>query len=639
MPLKLSIEALTGLLFNNAPDGIILLDFNGFILDCNKSIEKIFGYSKNELTGKPLNEFLTEEGLCLFKEKFPLLTDFQSQEEDIEVVRKDGEIVDVWRKCIPLKDDEGNFIGVLVFDRVITERKKTEKLIQNSEESYMSIFNNVSDAIYIQDNDGKFIDVNRGTVEMYGYPKEFFIGKTPEFISAPGKNDINKVTGHTRKAFKGSSQRFMFWGLRKNGEIFPEDVWMNKGKYFDQDVVIVISRDITDRVNLEQILIDAKVKAEKSDRLKSAFLANMSHEIRTPMNSIIGFSELLLNADTEEDRQEYVNIIKTSGHHLLNIINDIIDISKIEAGLATLTKDSFSLNNELHEIKALFSVHKELIKNNIDLILITSLSNEECTLNNDKTKFRQIMINLISNAIKFTATGQIEFGYSVVSKNDNSFFKFYVKDTGIGLSASEQEVIFERFRQANNTNTNMFRGTGLGLAITKAFVELMDGEIWVESEKGKGAAFYFTLPYTITTTKTKFKPPEIKTDIKTLYNWKGKTILIVEDDAANLFILKAYLQKTGVNIVYVEDGKSAVDTCLENKNIDLVLMDIKLPKMNGYDATKIIKQHRKDLPIIAQTAYAMESDIIKAREAGCDDFISKPIYYDKLYSVINKYFD
>ncbi len=474
---------------------------------------------------------------------------------------------------------------------------------------------------------------------MYGYTKEFFIGKTPEFISAPGKNDINEVIGHTRKAFKGSSQRFMFWGLRKNGEVFPEDVWMNKGKYFDQDVVIAVSRDITDRVNLEQILLDAKVKAEESDRSKSNFLANMSHEIRTPMNSIIGFSELLLNADTEEDRQEYINIIKTSGHHLLNIINDIIDISKIEAGLATLTKNSFSINDELNEIKALFLVHEELIKNNIDLILKTSLSNEECTLNIDKTKFRQIVINLISNAIKFTANGQIEFGYSVVSKNNNSFFKFYVKDTGIGLSTSEQEIIFERFRQIDNTDTTVFRGTGLGLAITKAFVELMDGEIWVESEKGKGATFYFTLPYTITTTKTKFKPPEIKTDIKTLFNWKEKTILIVEDDASNLFILKAYLQKTGVNIVCAEDGKSAVDMCLENKNIDLVLMDIKLPEMNGYDATMLIKQHRKDLPIIAQTAYAMVEEMEKCQEAGCDDFISKPIYRDKLFSVINKYFD
>jgi len=625
------------LLFNNAPDGIILLDSNGSILDCNKSIERIYGYSKKELIGKPLKEFLTEKGFCLFKEKFPLLTDFQSREEEIEVVRKDGEIVDVWKKCIPLKDDEGNFIGVLGFDRVITERKQTEKLIRNSEESYRSIFNNVSDAICIQDNDGKFIDVNQGTVEMYGYPKEFFIGKTPEFISAPGKNDLNKVTGYTKKAFKGSSQRFMFWGLRKNGEIFPEDVWMNKGKYFNQDVVIAVSRDITNRVNLEQILLDAQEKAEESDRLKSAFLANMSHEIRTPMNSIIGFSELLLNTDKGEDRQKYVNIIKTNGSHLLNIINDIIDISKIEAGLVTLTKDSFNINDELNEIKALFLVHEELIKNNIDLILKTSLGDEECTLNNDKTKFRQIMTNIIGNAIKFTANGQIEFGYSVASKNNIRFLKFYVKDTGIGLSTSEREVIFERFRQVNNHDTTIFRGTGLGLAITKAFVELMGGEIWVESERGKGAAFYFTLPYTFT--KTKFKPPEIKTDIKTLYNWKGKTILIVEDDAANLFILKANLQKSGVNIVCAEDGKSAVDICLENKNIDLVLMDIKLPEMNGYDATMLIKQHRKDLPVIAQTAYAMVEELEKCQEAGCDDFISKPIYRDKLFSVITKYFD
>ncbi|MBL7104093.1 MAG: PAS domain S-box protein [Bacteroidales bacterium] len=633
--MKLSIEALTGLLFNNAPDGIILLDSNGSILDCNESIERIYGYSKNELTGKPLKEFLTEKGFCLFKGKSPLLTDFQSQEEEIEEVRKDGEIVHVWRKCIPLKDDESNFIGVLVFDRVMTERKKTEKLIQNSEESYMSIFNNVADSIYIQDNDGKFIDVNRGTVEMYGYPREFFIGKTPEFISAPGKNDINTVIGYTRKAFKGSSQRFMFWGLRKNGEIFPEDVWMNKGKYFDQDVVIAVSRDITDRVHLEQILLDAKEKAEESDRSKSDFLANMSHEIRTPMNSIIGFSELLHDADTEEDRQKYINVIKTNGHHLLNIINDIIDISKIEAGMITLTKDSFNINNELNEIKALFSVNEELIKNNIDLILTTSLNDEECTWNNDKTKFRQIMTNLIGNAIKFTTNGQIEFGYSVASKNNKKFLKFFVKDTGIGLSTSEREVIFRRFRQVNNLDTTTFKGTGLGLAITKAFVELMGGEIWVESKKGKGATFYFTLPYTFT--KTKFKPLEIKTDVKTLNNWKGKTILIVENDPSSLFILKANLQKSGANIVCAEDGKSAVDICLENKNIDLVLMDIELPEMNGYDATMLIKQHRKDLPVIAQTAYAMVEEMEKCQEAGCDDFISKPIYYDKLFSVINKY--
>jgi len=638
--LKVSEEMLRAII-NATQEAIIAIDSEGLITLFNPAAESMFLYEKRELIGKSLDSILPNE----FKNNHQKNVNnfFAKGKPDLAIgkilelpaKKSDGTIFPIEISLSDSKIGEKKYVVAVIRD--ITERKKTEQRILNSEESYRGIFNNVTDAIYILNKEGEFLDVNQGAEKMYGHTKAFFKGKTPEVLSAPEKNDLDKISGYINKAFNGESQKFMFWGIRKNGDTFPKDVWLSKGKYFEEDVVIAVSHDITDRVNLEQILRDAKEKAEESDRLKSAFLANMSHEIRTPMNSIMGFSELLLHEDDKQDRSKFLNIIKSNGNHLLNIINDIIDISKIESGLVKLSKSDFNINNELDEIEALFSAQEQLLENQIDFRIIKMFDNKNATINNDKTKFMQVLINLVGNALKFTHKGSVEVGYTLVSEISEELLQFYVKDTGMGLTEEEQEIIFERFMQADISDTRAFGGTGLGLAICKANVELMGGDIWVESEKDKGSAFYFTIPYNIV--GYNYKLAKFKTSQKITPDWTEKTILIVEDNTANLYLLKTYLKKTNVNIVEIMDGKKAVDICLNNKDIDLVLMDIKLPEMNGYDATMLIKQHRKDLPIIAQTAFAMEADVISATEAGCDDFLAKPIFQEKLFAAISNYFD
>lgn len=395
---------------------------------------------------------------------------------------------------------------------------------------------------------------------------------------------------------------------------------------------IELREEIDNRIKIEHELRKAKDKAEQSDRLKSAFLANMSHEIRTPMNGIIGFASLLQEAESDEEMKEFVDIIISNGNHLLTLINDIIDISKVEAGLLELVKTEFSLNELMNEILEFFHTDRNVRKKGLKLYCKNELLNEDSYIVSDRTRLKQILINLMSNACKFTNEGYVEMGYS--AKGEDLLY-FYVKDTGTGLSEELKKVIFERFMQANLNNEPEHDGSGLGLAITKAFIKLLDGDIWVESEPGKGSVFYFTLPY-FTGKKSKQKVKHLK-NIAMEFNWKDKIILVAEDVETNYMLVKKSLRKTGVNLIWVKNGLEAVEECKKNNIIDLVLMDIRMPLMNGIEATKKIKKIKPELPVIAQTAYAMDGDREKSINAGCNDYIAKPINLIKFIELIGKY--
>ncbi|MCD4790192.1 MAG: response regulator [Bacteroidales bacterium] len=390
---------------------------------------------------------------------------------------------------------------------------------------------------------------------------------------------------------------------------------------------------LEDVVEKEQALKAAKEKAEESDRLKSAFLANMSHEIRTPMNAILGFSQLLNDVESEEERNKFVNLITSNSEHLLSLINDIIDVSKIEAGLMTIEKNKCSVNQLLEEIYHVFNTNKnkKIKEKNIQIKLNIPLAENESIILTDSTRLRQILSNLIDNAIKFTESGTIEYGYKI---KDPQTLEFYVKDSGEGIPEDKQEIIFERFIQTDMSLTRTQGGTGLGLSITKAFVKLLGGEIRVKSKIDQGSTFYFTLPY------KKAKPiikPRASEKKATDYIWENKTILIAEDVEDNFLLIESILSNTQVQILWAKDGKEAIDICKENKNIDLILMDIRMPVINGYEATKQIKQFNNDLPIIALTAYAIDGDSARAFEYGCDDYITKPVIKEELLSLINDY--
>jgi PAS domain S-box-containing protein len=404
--------------------------------------------------------------------------------------------------------------------------------------------------------------------------------------------------------------------------------------------ILKLSKDISEQKKLEYQLTIAKEKAEESDRLKTAFLASMSHEIRTPMNAIIGFTDLLSDPDfSKEEKDEFIELVNNNGNILLRLIDDIIDIAKIEAGEFNVDETECHVNKIISEVIVASKDNlKRQGKETIELTSYLASSSENFAIISDPTRFRQIITNLIGNAQKFTMTGKIEVGYLIKNNDillgDELFIQFYVKDTGIGIPEEKREIIFDRFKQADDTVSKKYGGTGLGLTITKKLVNLMGGEIWVESEVGKGSTFYFTLPYKPIESKEEFLE---STDKKLDHiDLSGKTILIVEDVESNFNLLKTVLTKNNAKIIWAKDGKQAVDFC-RAKSVDLVLMDIKLPILDGYNATERIKQTTKNIPIIAITAYARENDKLKSIQAGCDEYIPKPIKTDLLFALINKY--
>jgi PAS domain S-box-containing protein len=422
-----------------------------------------------------------------------------------------------------------------------------------------------------------------------------------------------------------------FIAIRKDHSHFEASVYaddiIKEGRITGKRGIVI---DISDKNRYIRELKHETSKAQTSDQLKSSFLANMSHEIRTPMNSIIGFSNLLASEEVPEDqKKEFVHYIQTSGEILLNLVDDIIDIAKIEAGELKITKRECSLNGLFFELHHTFSeIKNRLNKTSLKLIASSDKDNPNLVFKTDPFRLSQILSNLIGNAIKFTDDGCVEFGYKVISEKQ---IEFYVKDTGVGLTREELDLIFERFKRSPDSDERNIKGTGLGLTIAKNLVELLGGEMWVESTPGNGTTFYFALPYLKI---TKPMPPEPRESFESAYNWEGKTFLIAEDDIHSMNYLTELLKKTHVAILQASSGNQAVELC-KTHHPDLVIMDIQMPDMDGIEATRIIKQMDARLPVIAQTACAMAGDRERITQAGCDDYLAKPIDSKLLLPRIN----
>jgi PAS domain S-box-containing protein len=812
---------------------------------------------------------------------------------------------------------------------------ESQKLIRmntalvESELSYRSIFEHATDAIYVQDKDGVFLDVNPAAIRMYGYKREEMVGFTPEKLGAPGQNDLKKTLEHVRKAFKGEPQRFEWWGRRKNGEIFPKEIVLNKGMYFGREVVFAMARDITERyrvlealkesedkyrsltdqipvgvyrtstngqliysnpalvkmlnyasaeellrlnvsqlyanpadrkiqlnksrktsaviqsefklmkktgeliwvkdnsrllfdkkgnpiyfdgileditekkvseihlqylsdmrkllidlsigfINLpikeiepavnqslikigefvgadrayvfeydfikntgtntfewcrqgtepqieklqavplegfsewtsahrkgevvivddanelphnnlrkfledqnvlsvltipliqdnecigfvgfdsvkkkhsyteyeeqllkvyaqtlvnvkerlkkEQRLISAKEKAEESDRLKSAFLANMSHEIRTPMNGIIGFLDLLKEPDlSEENKNAYIDIVTQSSHRLLDTINDIIEISRIETGELKVHMSPVNISELIAYYHGFFKQQTD--QKGLKYFVTNRLPEEIKFFKTDRNKLESIISNLIKNAIKFTYEGSIEFGCYYESGN----LVFFVKDTGIGISYEMQNQVFERFVQEDMSLSRPQEGSGLGLSIVKAYAGLLKGKIWLQSEPGEGSTFRFSVPYYPSEEeKRENEPHETFPEISA----ENHTYLIAEDDYASYLYLECLLAGPGITFIHTTNGNDTVRAARDNPDLSVILMDLRMPGLTGLDATKQIREFNKTIPIIAQTAYALTGDRETALQAGCNDYISKPLNHNQLHKIISRY--
>lgn len=399
---------------------------------------------------------------------------------------------------------------------------------------------------------------------------------------------------------------------------------------------LVISRDITSIKETQNELLIAKEKAEESNRLKSTFLANISHEIRTPLNSIVGFANLLNDLDTDDEvRKEYVGYLNQNTERLLQIISDIIDLSRLENSEIEIHYNPVRINSLLDFAE---SYAKELIKKSgkeIELSINRGLKESRDAVYADEVWLKRVFRHIVDNAVKFTREGSIE----IKSAMAGTSMMFTVKDTGIGISKDHLKSIFEQFRQESDGHHRPFEGLGVGLTLTKQVIEEMDGYLWVESEKGAGSEFFFTIPYRPVESSAvevdkieKIKEPKE-------YNWKNRKILIADDNHDILKYLNRILSDTGVCVIQARSGEEALALVKDNADIDLILLDMQMGEMNGLEATREIRKIRKTIPIIAQTAFIFEEEQDFVLEAGCDACLIKPIRQEQLYSVVSNLLD
>ncbi len=418
--------------------------------------------------------------------------------------------------------------------------------------------------------------------------------------------------------------------ISKTGKIYWFSEFVRNFSYNNENFQLILLRDISGEKENETELHRAKRKVEEAERLKTTFLDNLPHEIRTPLHAITGFTSLLADSNlTHEERLEYVKFIQDSSNDILNLMENIIEIAKLETNQVKPKKEKCYINSIIdHLISDIESKQNILEKTHIQIETSKGHPDPQFMIYSDQERIYQIFTHLLNNALKFTEEGTIEFGYSVATNNRILFF---VKDSGIGIPENQQEIIFKKFGKSGNINTNKNRGTGLGLALSKKIVELLNGEIKVESTEGKGSTFTFYIPIE-KEQKISISKPSVYGDI----NWNAKTILVAEDTDSNYFFIEAFLERTKVNLLWAKDGNEAIEM-FKNNNVNLILMDIMMPEKDGYDTTREIKKLNSGIPIIAQTALALPDDEEKCYDAGCDFVLIKPINSDDLIATIKKF--
>jgi PAS domain S-box-containing protein len=519
------------------------------------------------------------------------------------------------------------------FNRMIEQLHHKEKARQEahnyfleSELKYKDLSNLLPQGVFESDSNGILTYVNENWKNQLLYTDSDIKNgiKFSDLITYDSKvdQDLNQENNHDKKV------------IRKNGSTFHAMIVTNKivrnNQIIGERGIII---DISERINYINELKKEKAKAEESDKLKSAFLANMSHEIRTPMNAIIGFSEMLKEDElSAEDRNEYISIINANGESLLKLIEDIIDIAKIESGHISIMRADTNLHKLSTElILSLKEIKKQNQKHKVELINLNGNDLIEEIVITDPHRLRQILINLLTNAVKFTNEGFIRFGFTI--SEDQSKIIFVVQDSGIGIAKIKQKIIFERFRKVNDNQDRLYAGTGLGLYITKTLIKMLGGEIWMDSVPGIGSNFYFSLPYEKSLIKTSLNVQKLTHH---QVNLSGLNILVAEDIDTNFLLIKSILKASKINLFWVKNGIEAVDFLLDNNKTDLILMDVGMPIMNGYEATQQIKLILPEIPIIMQTANAMSGDREKCLNFGADEYISKPINPGELIGKIRR---
>ncbi len=610
-------------LLDHLPDLIININKKLILTQVNRTDVKIFNFTSSDIINKRITAIFPATYHNELKEKIKKVFEQQTTENVIFSQLKDNTPFTFELRIIPFIENE--VIGVIRDVSEAKENRIRNKILSNAVE-------NSPVSIVITDANGTIEYINPVFTQVTGYSFEEATGKNPRILKS-GYQDADFYKEMWETISSGKPWKGEFYNRKKNGELYWELTSISSVKNENGEIIRYISmrEDITKRKETVEQLVKAKQQAEESDKLKSAFLSNMSHEIRTPMNSIIGFTELLKTPGlATKKRKRFLDIIESNSKMLLNLLNDIISVSKMQSGEIIVKTEKAKVYVILTE---LYSVYNDMRttndKNEIDFDIEVAEEDKEIVIHSDPYKIRQIIRNLLDNAFKFTKKGSIKFGYHI-----NNDLIFFVKDTGIGIPVEYHNKIFESFWQVESSTQRSYGGTGLGLSIAKNLTTMLGGEIWLESTPGKGSIFYFSIPY---------QPGKIGPNLllqnnkKRAKKWKGKTILIAEDEESNYILLEEALENTKINIIHAENGKEAIREVKMNPMIDLVLMDIKMPDLDGFEATKQIKMIYPELPVIVQTAYALPDQEAKIRQAGCDDYITKPIDTSNLIKTLEKY--
>jgi PAS domain S-box-containing protein len=548
---------------------------------------------------------------------------------EFRVTWPDGSVHNIRALAIIQRNSSGQALRMIGTNWDITELRKAEKeKLDDSENRYRSIFQGSPDGILIFDKLTKTIlFANPKQCEVLGYTEDEL--KTMTIAGIHPSDTFQDTLAEFESLARGEKTMASdIQCLRKNGEIFYADIASSFMTINGRTCIVGFFRDITQRRQVEVSLKDALVKAEASNRLKTAFINNISHEVRTPLNGIMGFGSLLTDPKlTSEDRHRCNQLLKASGNRLINTITDYMDISLIASENIEVSLKPVNVSDLLKELQAKFQDSCNVKKLAFNLTI--PLGQEHFTLITDIDLLRKIISSLLDNAIKFTSLGSITFGYSVTSNTVG----FYIHDTGIGIAPEFHQRIFEPFMQEIISDTRGYEGSGLGLSIIKGFLKLLESDIRLESVKGQGASFFFSLPMKQETTKEHeaIAPPVRHAQII------SPVVLIAEDDLSSDLYIEIILKTISAVVLKAANGKEAVEMCHLHPEISLVLMDLKMPVMDGLEATRQIKSFKKELPVIAVTAYAFSKDKKKALEAGCDDFLSKPVSKAELQDKLRKY--
>jgi len=653
-------------ILNETPVGIIYFDSNTIITELNPAMEEIFGLKKSKIIGRNLSEIVTDERVKkVLKDTFTKGNGYFEGEYHSVISKKVSYLKAIGKG---IKNSKGKIIAGLGLVEDISLKKRAELLLAEQQKMLESILEGTNAGTWDWDIISGDLKINDRWAEIMGYTVEEL---SPVNVNTWRNNvhpdDLKIANKELEKHLQGKTDYYNveFRQPHKKGKW----VWVNaRGKVSERDHEGNALRmsgthiDISNRksievelqhqneeyealneelnANLEKTqklnveLEKALERAKESDRLKNAFLANMSHEIRTPMNGILGFARLLESEDlSDEQLSKYVGVIKKSGKRMLSTINGIIDISRIESNQVEINISKVDISMIMDELYQFFQLESK--EKNIELIINLNLKKSEYQIITDGSMLNAILINLVKNAFKYTKEGKIEIGCIFAE----GVFSFFVKDSGIGIETNRQKAIFDRFVQADIEDKYAYEGSGLGLSISQAYIEMLGGKIWVKSQKGVGSTFHFTLP----SLKEKLIDEENKIEIEKKFtsikplNEKDMKVLIVEDEEVSDNLLTIILRDYCKTILHAKTGIEAINICKEHEDIDLIFMDIKMPELGGYEATKEIRKFNKNIKIIAQTAYALSGDREKAINAGCDDYIAKPIMADNLKPIIEKY--